>query len=296
MKILIHPHVDIWQYAVEGLTNRDDVKCFALNSSTNKFQQICRKIFPNKNIPSFWVLGKKLRNALSALKNGDTVILADYTDVCLLHAIDECVNKSVRKVSWFWNPIKGNKRDIDQIPLIKSAGFQIYTFDKKDADLFNLGYHDQFFPIIHHYNDDSTDVETDFYFAGFRKDRGALIATIQDVLSCFKTEFIVADTISDCISYKENIGKIQKSKCVVEIVQGVQSGLTLRPLEAIAFRKKLLTTNKDIVNQPFYKRENIFIWGCDNNNKLDEFLNSPFVLIDTKILSMFDINNWINNL
>lgn len=296
MKVLIHPHVDIWQYAVKGLSSRTDVKCFALNNSTTKVQQIFRKAFSDKKIPSFCVLGSELRKMLSNLKDGDTVVLADYTDICLLYAISQCVKSEVNKVSWFWNPIKDDKRIVNIIPIIKSLGFRIHTFDKQDSKKYDLSLSNQFFPILNHINEDVQKSECDFYFAGFRKDRGRLISEIQNALSKYKIDFLVADTVADCISYEDYIDKIRKTKCIVEIVQGAQSGLTLRPLEAIAFKKKLFTTNTDIVKQPFYNQDNIFIWGIDNSNTLKEFLCTPFAEIDTRILTMFDVNSWIDEL
>lgn len=296
MKVLIHPHVDIWQYAVKGLSSRTDVKCFALNNSTTKVQQIFRKAFSDKKIPSFCVLGSELRKVLSNLKEDDTVILADYTDICLLYAINQSVNCKVNKVSWLWNPIKGKQHIIDKLSIIKSFGFEIHTFDEEDAKKYDLISNSQFFPIIQHINDDIVDTKTDFYFAGFRKDRGHLINEIQNALSKYKTEFIVADSIADCVSYEENIEKIKKAKCLVEIVQGAQSGLTLRPLEALTFKKKLLTTNKDIINIPFYNPHNIFIFGVDDVSILQSFINTPFREIEKSCVNKYDINTWIDNL
>lgn len=296
MKVLIHPHVDIWQYAVKGLSSRTDVKCFALNNSTTKVQQVFRKVFSDKKIPSFCVLGSELRKVLSNLNDGDTVVLADYTDICLLNAINQCVNCKVNKVSWFWNPIKGKKYIIDKLSIIKSIGFEIHTFDEEDAKKYDLISNCQFFPIIQHINDDIVVTETDFYFVGFRKDRGHLINEMQNALSKYKTEFIVADSIADCISYEENIKRIKRTKCLVEIIQGNQSGLTLRSLEAITFRKKLITNNPKINEMPFYNSDNIFIWGIDSIKNLDSFLNSNYVSVNRDILSLFDINTWINNL
>lgn len=296
MKVLIHPHVDIWQYVVKGLSSRTDVKCFALNKSTTKVQQIFRKAFSDKKIPSFCVLGSELRKVLSNLNDGDTVVLADYTDICLLNAINQCVNCKVNKVSWFWNPIKDEKRIVNIIPIIKSLGFRIHTFDKHDSKKYDLILDNQFFPILNHINEDVQEPEIDFYFAGFRKDRGCLISEILEVLSKYKTDFLVADTVADCISYENYIDKIRKTKCIVEIVQGAQSGLTLRPLEAIAFKKKLFTTNFDIVNQPFYNQDNIFIWGKDDISTLENFLNNPRSKIEADFLNMYDVNTWINEL
>lgn len=40
--------------------------------------------------------------------------------------------------------------------------------------------------------------------------------------------------------------------CILEVLQQDQAGSSLRYFEAVCYNKKLLTTNKDIVNYPFY--------------------------------------------
>ena len=42
------------------------------------------------------------------------------------------------------------------------------------------------------------------------------------------------------------------AKCILEIVQKGQVALTLRPYEAVAYNKKLLTNNKTILNFKYY--------------------------------------------
>ena len=48
------------------------------------------------------------------------------------------------------------------------------------------------------------------------------------------------------------------SRCILDSPQAGQLGLTIRVLEALGAKKKLITTNKDIKNYDFYKEENIY--------------------------------------
>ena len=50
-----------------------------------------------------------------------------------------------------------------------------------------------------------------------------------------------------------------KAKCVMDIESSTQTGLTMRTIEMIGLRKKLITTNKDIVNYDFYNENNIMV-------------------------------------
>lgn len=54
------------------------------------------------------------------------------------------------------------------------------------------------------------------------------------------------------ISYSETLRRMEKSNCILEILQPGQGGGTLRYFEAVCYNKKLLTTNRMITEYPFY--------------------------------------------
>lgn len=63
------------------------------------------------------------------------------------------------------------------------------------------------------------------------------------------------------MNYKEIVEYILKSKCILEIVQDSQKGSSLRPMEAIAYEKKLLTNDYSIVNKKYYDANNMFLFS-----------------------------------
>lgn len=296
MKLFIYPNIDLWEYAIRGLEGRDDVKCLPLNPLCSKLQMVCRKLFPEKKLPASFILGGELRRALKKLKQGDTVLTADYTEPCLMNAISSSVRDGVNKRLWLWNPMKDNGRFERLLPIIRDIGFEVHTFDSKDAEKYGLVLNEQFFPIKYNEGFIQPEIEHDFYFAGFKKDRGQIIENTKKLLSKYRLRFHVVTKTAECIPYSENIEVIKRTKCLVEIVQGQQSGLTLRPLEAFTFGKKLVTNNNNITKYPFYKPENIFIMGVDPIERLDEFLNAQFVPVNDDIKKRYDINTWIDNI
>lgn len=295
MKILIYPKNNLWDFVLQGLTNLNNIQCVPLNNACNHIQIINRKLFGNYKLPPFLYLGKDLRNALKNLKEGDSVIVADYVDVGIYSAIVKCASKGVKVYYWIWNPLRGDKKVVRNIQVLKKMGVEIHTFDKKDASMYNLQFDNQFFPIMSNMNYEPPVIEQDFYFVGFAKDRRPLIDEIKNNLSNFRFKFIVAEKNDDCITYEESIENIKRSNCIVEIVQGEQNGLTLRSLESLTFKKKLFTNNKSIINYPFYCHENVFIFGTDDINRIQEFIESPWKEIPLKIIREFDVNEWIKN-
>lgn len=97
----------------------------------------------------------------------------------------------------------------------------------------------------------------------------------------------------DFVEYDDYLQNLRESKAILEIVPENVVGLTIRTMEALFFNKKLITNNKDIKNYDFYNPNNIFIIGEDSEDKIKQFINSPFELIDRKIVEYYDFENWI---
>jgi len=82
------------------------------------------------------------------------------------------------------------------------------------------------------------------------------------------------------------------SKVIIDIPSPNQTGLTIRSLEAMAANKKLITTNKQIVNESFYSPLNTFIL----EDKFNEDLIMDFIQDEKKQyvnMDAFYINNWL---
>ena len=97
------------------------------------------------------------------------------------------------------------------------------------------------------------------------------------------------------ISYSENMNNISKTRCLVEIVQDGQAGLTLRALEAMFLHKKLLTNNRRINEFEFYNSNNIFIYGIDDLAHMNEFMSTPFQTMSEDVCYKYTIDCWVNN-
>jgi hypothetical protein len=61
------------------------------------------------------------------------------------------------------------------------------------------------------------------------------------------------------LSYSEVLSQVSRAKVILDIQQKGQTGLSLRPFEAIGLQKKLITTNASIRDYDFYHPNNIMI-------------------------------------
>ena len=193
-----------------------------------------------------------------------------------------------------WNPIKKNYKFKKNISLLKDLGFSLHSFDQDDCSSYGMKYHKSFYNMSN-FTTDNTSFKHDFYFLGAAKDRGDQVREIQHLLEKYSCLFLIPTQPSEYISYRQNLDNIQSSKCIVEVLQKQQHDISLRPLEAIAFKRKLLTNNLAILDYSFYDPNNIFVLGKDNLDNLDSFLNSPFVEVSKDVLQEFDVNTWIDS-
>lgn len=54
------------------------------------------------------------------------------------------------------------------------------------------------------------------------------------------------------MSYAEVVELVQQNDIIVEIINGTQTGNTLRLKEAVCYNKCLLSNNKNIISSPYY--------------------------------------------
>ena len=298
MKIVIYPEYDLWNFALRSLKEDPNVELYPLNNYCSLLQIAIRRYLPSYKAPASLLIGRRLRKRLSLLQDDDSIILCDYfTNVGLIAAISRCVQANTPLHLWRWNPILSGAPDIPRLKdSIEALGFTIHTFDKKNAEKFKLRYHKQFFPIrVYQEIPTSNNYWSDFYFLGAEKGRAHILYEISKMLSGYNLDFKIAKNLSEYITYDENINNVMHTRCIVDIVQANQSDLTLRPLEAMAFRKKLLTNNQNILNADFYNRNNIFVIGHDDWADIEDFLKRPYIEIDDEILRSYDVLTWIND-
>lgn len=67
-----------------------------------------------------------------------------------------------------------------------------------------------------------------------------------------------------------------RCKVIIDIQHPKQIGLTMRTIEMIGLRKKIITTNQDILNYDFYDKDNVFIIDRKNIKIDKKFISSGY--------------------
>lgn len=169
----------------------------------------------------------------------------------------------------------------------------ILSYDKGDAEKYNLIYHPTVFSNYRIDNDESIP-ESDVYFIGQAKDRFELIKDIfyslteKGILCDFYLSGVTAQkqinekglNYIDKMSYIQNLKHVFRTKCILEIIQGNARGSTIRAWESIMYDKKLLTNNISVVNDFYYDVNYIRLWN-------DKFTDIDFIKQNNAYLNPF---------
>jgi len=89
------------------------------------------------------------------------------------------------------------------------------------------------------------------------------------------------------------LNKYIESTIILDINHPNQTGLTMRTFEALGSGRKLITTNKNIINYYFYNSNNILVIDREQFIFPEEFFKSHYLDYDETFYSEMSINGWL---
>lgn len=99
--------------------------------------------------------------------------------------------------------------------------------------------------------------------------------------------------LTNTVLSTQEIGRIYSaSTAVIDSPQANQNGLTIRTLETLGSRKKLITTNATVQDYNFYNSSNILVWDLVDDNTIDEFFKTGYVDMDSRQYEQHNLTNW----
>lgn len=105
-----------------------------------------------------------------------------------------------------------------------------------------------------------------------------------------------AEVHYDAISKGDLLTLYRDSRIIVDVSHPKQTGLTLRCVETLGAARKLITTNKDIMNYDFYNPENIHVIEGENVDIPKRFLDTEYVPIPEDIYEKYSLTSWLGTL
>lgn len=262
------------------------------------------------------IFGDEYTRRLHDIGPEDKVILFDIRNLKDTQLLKREIH-TPHITSFLWDPMSvicrgSEKARMQYIKEVNKLGVEVATFDPDDARECGFKYVGAVYRDISRLK--GLPEETDFWYIGTEKYREepleALAAEIEDaglrytfkiVPHKHKSRLDNFKHLRHCVSaplpYEQSLEKAARARCLIDLVQRRQSGVTLRAMEAIFLDKKLITNNAAIKREAYYHPANVYILGDPAEQRtLREFMDTPMVALSPAILSTHDITRWLPQL
>jgi hypothetical protein len=94
------------------------------------------------------------------------------------------------------------------------------------------------------------------------------------------------------LPFARYVEKVAAARIVVDLPHPMQTGLTMRGIEAVGASKKLLTTAQDITNYDFYRPENVAVLDPDRPRIDPHFLSLAAAPTPLAIVERYSLRAW----
>ncbi|HEY6143939.1 MAG TPA: hypothetical protein VIV55_11045 [Flavobacterium sp.] len=278
-------------------------KDYQYKNSWDKALNFLSKTFLKKNLKRIWASNERIKD----------IKPEDYFDYVFMICPDFLINKDLKYITdktlnpivYFWDSFDNIPRYERTLPFFKTK----YSFERKDTIKYNLNFLTNFY----HNSGYSKSNEIDLFFIGTYDSRFLVIKEILDIvkrkskiskiiLQCKNPKVIDENKDTDItfiqkpIPIEETEKIFSNSKIILDVQKTIQQGLTFRVFEAMGFRKKLITTNTDIINYDFYNPNNIFVWTEDTKDIPDAFFETDYEELPEAIFKKYSIESWLKTI
>jgi len=224
-------------------------------------------------------------------------------------------NINAVKILYLWDSIN-NREHIKKIfPFFN----KIFSFDPECSKKYSLTYRPLFFRDLSKSKSNAQSYDISF-IGTMHSDRisvlyklvthlpshvsGYWYIYVRSGLFLFLNRFFIKDINKLPASYfntsslkKSEVSSIvQSSKIVIDIEHPKQSGLTMRCIEALGARRKMVTTNSSIKSHDFYDENNVCIIDRDNPIIPKEFFQSKYKEIPDDLYYKYSLDGWLDEL
>ena len=284
-------------YLFDGLKS-EGCKVYHPYKGNSFFLRIIREIF--FRVP---FLSKALwfnKKILVSKKVKYIVIYDALITLRFLEWINHCFPEA--QINFKYSNLVGKAKHLmpDSIP----KNIRIWTYDLNDAIKYGILYNNSYC-YFSSFVKQSGDIEYDVFYVGRDKGRGDYLIKLRDQLNemGLNTKFIITKNgkfshkksyYNKEITYEEVTKYISRSKSVLNIVLEGQEGVTMRDLESLFFKKKLITNNESLKTKEFFNDKNIFILKENNLLELVDFLKEPYNDLPNELLQKYTFDNAID--
>lgn len=221
-------------------------------------------------------------------------------------------------ILYLWDSFVCNKNPLSVLDLFD----KVMTFDRKDSidysiPLLPLFYVDTYSKIGSHENYKYKSM----FIGTLHTDRYKMVSSINSFIeskgyTCFSYFFLPSKILYWKMRLQDSaIKNMQKnevkyvslkidqilklyeeSEIVIDIQDPAQTGLTMRTFETLGAKRKMITTNKDIVNYDFYNSNNILVVDRNDIKVPASFIEGRYEPLPDEIYMKYSLSNWVKTI
>lgn len=288
-KTLILINDIFYQFKLEQFKDKN-IRCMPmlLSDTDNKLYRAIRKLHLSYDFPfrSMWFYEWD-----KIIEQYDTIILGDAGNSYNVARYIKHFYSDKRVIIWYRNTVT----EYNDPSHYNRSICELWTFDIEDSKKYRMKYNHQFYVPQSDFKDCAFP-EYDVFFVGEEKGRMKELESIESYLrkKGFSFKFCVIGINSDRIPYDEVLDYISKSKTILDIQISRQNGITLRPLEALYYGKKLITNSRNLGVDLIEGINNTYLIEDEEYEGLDDFLRKPIKKTDESLMNEYSIFEWVN--
>jgi hypothetical protein len=225
-------------------------------------------------------------------------------------------NSSAIFVLYMWDSIENRSSIVPNLGLYDKK----YSFDRDSAQRYNFHFRPLFYDKIE--TEGTLNEHGETFLMSFigtaHSDRYSVISVLADTFSdshCFWYMYLQAPWVfwwyklssftfrkareSEFEFVPLSIEKMKdvfrRSEIIIDIEHPSQTGLTIRTFDIMRSAKKMVTTNKDIVNYDFFGYGNVFLIDRTNPQIPASFIERKFKPYSDEILDFYSVDGWLRD-
>lgn len=298
---LILQYIDYGLFPSEYYNGKNNIYIRNLfNNPNNIITKIIRKIAFKADLP---ILRFIFLHWIKLLDTVDTIIIFDnnYAPAVTNYIHKKYPNKRI--IVWYWNSVDNT---VDPMKFNRNY-VELWSFDEKDCEKYNLQFNTQFY-CGENVKETSNTTNKGVLFIGVvkNKERLKLLQLLKNILdkSSINSFFYLVQGKEHYknikyypeITYDKVAKLIENYECILDITSSNQVGMSLRPLEALFFSKKLITNNPSILNCKLYNKNNVYYFNTNSvlGEDIKNFLARPYDdTYSEQLKSYYSFENWV---
>ena len=192
--------------------------------------------------------------------------------------------------------------------LLKGLYDTIYTFDIDDADKYGFQFISNYIYLDKKPLVPASELPTDIFMIASIDERLPLWNQVSaycrengiqsDFICVGKKKPVELDV--GIVYSKKNLfleaieNRMFQSKAFLDLIRTEQNGLSFRIFEAMAYQRKIITSNASVRRYPFYNPNNILVLNESTITEIKVFMERPFEPLTEEMYHHYTVSNWVD--